>query len=664
MEIQRNYELCRARWLLIGLFLCGVPTTNQVTAQFMPHRITFIDKGPAAFLPGTPAYESTLSTYHPKAVERRKSVGMNPTLTTADQPLYAPYLEQLEALDVTAICEIRWRNCIIADVDSLTASQLRALPFIASVTSTSLVAYPLSANDCTSPIYGTSEDMHRLVNTFALHDAGVYGQTTRVCLIDNGFRWQSMSSLNHAEIVGTYDVIYNDSIVSNQSGDPGNQDGHGSLVLSAIGGWQQDSLIGIAPHASFLLAKSEDMRYERRIEEDLYCAAVEWAERNGADIISSSLGYYAFNTREEPMEYAWLDGHTSFASRAVNDAVARGVICVTAAGNGGPQDSTLIVPADADSVITVGASLRRGLSWPQTSLGPTADGRRKPDLAVLGANVRVQDTDGSFLSASGTSMATPQVAGLASLLRQLYPELPTWTIRGALYNSCTIEDPLDTAMGRGIPDVTQAARMLGDTFGPGIGPPSVIETTEGLQILAGCFATPDFNVTLQLQGSNEEIPLNALEGIWYSATLPSAMLTSDTLWARLTSSRNGHQRSYPSDSTWFPILKNEPYVACGARLPGGIVSVTDNWVAPSKTPTNALLAPSIVSRGTTSVNILGTGETHTISVVHTSTGSTAACQWTADAGSARLDVSHLASGHYLVVVHSVDGVTVLPMIVH
>ncbi len=551
-----------------------------------------------------------------------------------------------------------------AQATELTEEQLRTLPFVASVTSTSLVAYHLSANDCTPPIYGTSEDMHRLVNTSTLHDAGVYGQTTRVCLIDNGFRWQSMSSLRHAEIVGTYDVIYNDSIVSNQPGDPGNQDGHGSLVFSAIAGWQQDSLIGIAPHASFLLAKSEDMRYERRIEEDLYCAAIEWAERNGADVISSSLGYYFFDKFEEPMQYAWLDGRTTFASRAVNDAVARGVICITAVGNGGPQDSTLIVPADADSVIAVGASLRRGLSWPQTSVGPTADGRRKPDLAVLGANVRVQGTDGSFLNASGTSMATPQVAGLASLLRQLYPELPTWTIRGALYNSCTIVDPLDTAMGRGIPDVTRAARMLGDTFGPGIGPPSVIETTEGLQILVGCFATPDFNVSLQLQGSTEEMPLSVLEGVWYTTTLPTAILTSDTLWARLISGKNGHQRSYPSDSTWFPIVKNEPYVACGARLPGTIVSVADNWVAPSKTPTSTLLAPSIVSRGTTNVNILGSGEPHTISVVHTSTGSVAACEWTANIGSTRLDVSHLTSGHYLVVVHSLDGMTVLPMIVH
>jgi len=664
LEIQRNYELCRARWLLIGLFLCGVPTTNHVLAQFTPHRITFVDKGPETFVPGSPTYESTLSTYHPKAVERRRSVGMDPILTVADQPLYAPYLEQLEQLDVTAICEIRWRNCIIVDVDSLTASQLRTLPFIASVTSTSVVAYPLSISDCTPPIYGTSEDMHRLTNTFALHDAGVYGLATRVCLIDNGFRWESMSSLSHADIAGTYDVIYNDTIVSNEPGDPGNQDGHGSLVLSTIGGWQQDSLIGIAPHASFLLVKSEDMRYERRIEEDLYCAAVEWAERNGADIISSSLGYYFFDKLEEPMQYAWLDGRTTFASRAVNDAVARGVICITAAGNGGPQDSTLIVPADADSVIAVGASLRRGLSWPQTSVGPTADGRRKPDLAVLGANVRVQGTDGSFLSASGTSMATPQVAGLASLLRQLYPELPTWVIRNALYNSCVVTDPLDTAMGRGVPDVTQAARLLGDDFGPGIGPPSVIETAEGFQVLAGCFATPDLSVSLLLQGSSTMITLGPLERAWYATTLPSSMLAADTLWARLISEKNGRQRFYPSDTTWFPIVRNEPYVACGARLPGGIVSVAENWSAPSQTQPKAQLAPSIVFNGTASVNILGTGVPHTITVVHTSTGSVATSPWSTNAGSTRLDVSRLTSGHYLVVVQTMDGMAVLPMIVH
>lgn len=664
MEIQRNYELCGARWLLIGLFLCGVPTTNHVLAQFTPHRITFVDKGPKIFAPGTPTYQSTLSTYHPKAIERRRSVGMNPLLTKDDQPIYAPYLEQLEQLDVTAICEIRWRNCIIADVDSLTASQLRTLPFIASVTSTSLVAYPQSINDCSPPIYGTSEDIHRLANTFALHDAGVYGLATRVCLIDNGFRWQGMSSLSHVDIVGTYDAIYNDSIVSNQPGDPGGQDGHGSLVLSAIGGWQQDSLIGIAPHASFLLAKSEDMRYERRIEEDLYCAAIEWAERNGADVISSSLGYYTFDAREEPMQYAWLDGHTTFASQAVNDAVARGVICITASGNGGPQDSTLIIPADADSVITVGASLRRGLSWPQTSMGPTADGRHKPDLAVLGANVRVQGTDGSFLNASGTSMATPQVAGLASLLRQLYPELPQWVIRNALYNSCVLTDPLDTAMGRGVPDVTQAARMLGDDHGAGIGPPSVIATPLGLQVVMACFASPDAAMFLTIKGIDNTNLCEYLGGMWYAHTIPTVDITADTLWAQLFSIKNTHQRFYPSDSTWFPIVRNEPYVACGARLPSEIVSVAEKSVAPSHIKPTARLAPSIVFNGTAALNILAAGVPHTITVVHTSTGSVASCPWSASSGSTRLDVSHLTSGHYLVVVQTKDDMTVLPMIVH
>ncbi len=614
--------------------------TINIRAQFSPHRVTFVDKGPETFVPGSPIYESTLSTFHPKALQRRALVGRSPLLDSLDQPLHADYLSELQALGITPICEIRWRNCIVADIDSLTASQLRTLPFIASVTSTSLVAYPLTINDCSAPSYGASADMHMLMNSMPLHNVGVYGKGAIIALIDNGFRWQKATALQHVDVVGTYDAIYNDSIVSNEPGDPGNQDGHGTLVLSVVGGWQQDQLIGVAPHASFLLAKSEDMRYERRIEEDLYCAAVEWAERNGADVISSSLGYYAFDRMEEPMDYAWLDGKTTFCSKAVNDAVARGVICITAAGNSGPSDSTIIVPADADSVITVGASLRSRQSWPQSSMGPTADGRTKPDLGVLGAGVRAQGPEDAIISASGTSMATPQVAGIGALLRQLYPDVPTWRIRSALYGSCSRSEPEDTTLGRGVPDVAQTARDLGDTEGPGIGPPSILEVASVKRVMAGIFTNGTAAVSLTLKGVEASpLVMRKLVDDWHTVDVPWELFNNDTLDARISAMVNGRQRSYPSDTTWFPLVKSHSSIACGARLPGTITTVHE---------------PPTTNHPTTNHPTTN----NTIFVVQTSTG---AVLYEGDPDG--IPTSTLSAGHYLIISRTSAGPQVRPLVV-
>lgn len=625
--------------LLLCLLAIGSATTIDLRAQFSPHRVTFIDKGPDAFVPGSPLYESTLATFHPKSLQRRTNIGKSPLLDSLDRPIHAPYLSELRALGIDPICEIRWRNCILADIDTLTASQLRKLPFIASVTSTSLVAYPLTINDCSAPSYGESADMHQLINTFPLHDVGVYGKGATIALIDNGFRWQKMTSLQHVDIVGTYDVIYNDSIVSNEPGDPGNQDGHGSLVLSVVAGWQQDQLIGVAPHAAYLLAKSEDMRYERRIEEDLYCAAVEWAERNGADVISSSLGYYEFDRTEQPMDYAWLDGKTAFCTKAVNDAVARGVICVTAAGNSGPSDSTIILPADADSVITVGASLRSRLSWPQSSTGPTADGRTKPDLGVLGAGVRAQGPEDVLISASGTSMATPQVAGIAGLLRELYPEVPTWRIRSALYSSCTRRDPEDTTLGRGVPDVANAARDLGDTEGPGIGPASILEVSGTKRVMAGIFSNAPIAATLVIKGSVTTLSMQKVSGDWYSVDVPWSEFTSDTIEARITASANGFDRSYPSDSTWFTISRAHSSIACGARLPGTITTINE---------------PPTTNYPTTNHPT-----SNTIFLVQTSTGAIL-FEGPVD----EIPRASLSAGHYLIVSQTGAGPRVRPLVIY
>src|SRR5262249_51423004 len=145
------------------------------------------------------------------------------------------------------------------------------------------------------------------------------------------------------------------------------------------------TLVGAAWGASYVLCKTEDVTQEVPSEEDNYVAGIEFAEAQGADVVTSSLGYIDWYTQAD------LDGKTAVTTKAVNVAPSLGVICCTAAGNSGydldPHTSHLIAPADAFDVLTVGA-VEPTLEYASfESDGPTADGRTKPEVMAMGTQV-------------------------------------------------------------------------------------------------------------------------------------------------------------------------------------------------------------------------------------------------------------------------------------
>ena len=648
-------------------FCLLVSLSSSALAQLVYYRVTFVDKGPDLFVPGSAAYEETLLTYHERALQRRAASGMDTLLRYEDQPVYRPYLAPILDMDVYDPVIINWRNCVVLMTDTITASRIQTLDYVDTVVPTGQMGYAIQAMDCEPARPGSSSSNHEALNSMPLIDAGVSGKGALVAIIDNGFRIANMSSLQHVDVQETYDVIYNDSIVSNESGDPPDQDGHGSLVLSVAAGWHQDSIIGIAPFASYLLIKSEDMRYERRVEEDFYCAAIEWAERRGADIISTSLGYFAFDSIDQQTDYSWLDGKSTFAARAVNRAASLGVLCVIASGNSGPDDSTLNTPADADSAITVGASLWPApFAWPSTSTGPTADGRVKPDLAAVGANVRAQSLDGTYISASGTSMSAPQIAALTALMRQLYPDIPGWSIRQALFDACSLRGPDDLGqLGRGVPDAVKAARRLGTFFGPGIGPPSVVEANGQQHIYCAIFSEEYPLLTLQIKDQVETLRAEVFDSLWYGVDLTSDLFNGDTLYGRFIAKLNNVERYYPTDSTWFPIPRRGHRIPCGVRLPTSIVNVEEQHEHTEiiKSQPAPRLYPNPIAGGITTVFIEGIRDVHTIRIASTSAGSLEMAEWTrAIDGRIAVHVPTQPAGHFLIIVQATDRRIVLPFI--
>ncbi len=640
--------------------------TEQTVAQRIPNRVVFVDKGPIAFVPETREFDSLLATFHPRSLERRARMGMDPLLDSMDAPIYAPYLDSVKAISDSILCIVPWFNSVTVGLTESERSQVELLPFVASVVPSSTVSYVLEgATDCNSPRYGYAERQQEMLGTALLHNAGIYGRDVRIGVIDNGFRWRAMSSLQHLTVEAELDVIYGDSNTANEPIDVRRQDEHGSIILSVIGGWQQDSLIGVAPFGTYLLAKSEDMRYERRIEEDLYAMAIMWLEKQGADISSSSLGYRNFDSTDANTPYSALDGNTTFPSRAINIAAQRGMICVTAAGNDGPSPRSLSTPGDADSAFTIGALATDGVSrWPQSSYGPTSDGQQKPDFAALGMGAAGQERTGEFTMSSGTSMATPQVAGQIALLRELYPDVDSWVLRQALQRSSLFASDPDSVLGYGSINAAEAARLLG----PGVGPPTIVTVDSKRTVLASVFCDQGMDVRLVIKdpitGQTATIQGLRSEDPWYLFAIESSQLFRDSMLARIeatvvSSSRSG---SFPRDSTWFVLPRNAVVRPCGVRLPGSVTFIADEM----KTSNSPTVLDHPLNTGTRQIVINGVDTPPTdVRIVHVTLGSPVPCVFSAlDTDRVIITTAaDLERGAYIIVLRYNDSSISLPIIV-
>ena len=251
-------------------------------------------------------------------------------------------------------------------------------------------------------------------------------------------------------------MINNDSETANEtSAETSNsQDHHGTAVLSTIAAYAPGDLIGVAFDAEFLLAKTEDVTQEVQQEEDNYIAGLEWGEANGADVVSTSLGYLDWYTYED------MDGNTAVTTIGIDIAVGLGMVCVTAAGNEGNDQSWyyIIAPADADSVISVGAVRENGLIASFSSHGPTFDGRIKPEVCARGSDTWCINPNSTttYSQMSGTSLACPLVGGAVALIRQAKPDWSAMEVREAVMMTASQSSNPDNSYGYGIMNAADA----------------------------------------------------------------------------------------------------------------------------------------------------------------------------------------------------------------
>lgn len=340
-------------------------------------------------------------------------------------------------------------------------------PILDSSSEIPILPFPPSNTDeinWTPSDYGYSYQQLANINLPPVHQRGYTGRGVLVGMLDAGYNrltpaygYYRHRMFDSLQIVATYDFVNNDTNVTNH-GDQGNGT-HGTMTLSCIAGYWVGRYIGAAPHVSVALAKTENTQYERRIEEDNWIAGLEWLDSLGCDIVSSSVSYRYFEDDSVGYPYRLRDGNTARVTIAADLMAQRGLLVANSMGNrGGTSEPWMSVPADGDTVLSVGAvnfdSTYAGFS----SQGPTYDGRIKPEVTAPGVMVAVASpySDTTIIHVSGTSLSTPIITGACATLLSANPNLAPMDLIRLLRQSAHRSTNPDTFYGWGIPDINRA----------------------------------------------------------------------------------------------------------------------------------------------------------------------------------------------------------------
>ena len=431
---------------------------NKRLAAQEKYWVSFYDKAGVTFDP--------FNYFSRKAIERKIRYQV-PLADKSDYPVNKHYIDQVKLIVDSVSYQSRWLNGLAVYAKAIVVADLLQLPCVKRVEIMMSRAKLFGIRNDTSDInwlenYMLEQQLEEFELSYIL-EHNLTGRGVRIAIFDAGFKGADKNPAfagvwKNENVKNTYDFVLNRPLKYKRGS-------HGSHVWSCIGGLLDtnniaDGLIlkfsenpvklGLATESEYLLARVERNLWESYSEEENWLAAAEWADKNGVDIINSSLGYTYERYFKENM-----DGKTSLVSRAASMAARKGILVINAAGNDGTEPwKTIGAPADVDSVLSVGGvNSYNLLHLDFSSYGPTADDRLKPNVCAIGETVVFYK--GGLEFAFGTSFSAPLVTGFAACMWEQNRSLTAMQMHEEIQKSGHLYPYFDYAHGYGIPKASK-----------------------------------------------------------------------------------------------------------------------------------------------------------------------------------------------------------------
>lgn len=407
--------------------------------------------------------EHPLEFLSQRSVDRRKR--QNLPLNLTDLPVAPAYLQAVSDAGIEIVGKSKWNNTLLIRIHK--DKELRKLDGLDFITKmTKVFASPDSISERKrssvrkelnnwgegSGEYGAADAQVKSLDGQKLHSSNFRGKGMMIAVFDGGFmNVDKIPALHGIKLAGIKDFVVpkSDNIFSEME--------HGTMVLSTMAANEPGVYMGIAPEAEYLLVRCEDERTESLAEEDYWAEAAEYADSCGVDVINSSLGYHAFDDSSTDHLYWEQDGNTALISRTASMCADKGIVCVNSAGNDGMGSWKKInFPADARDILTVGSINEQGMNAAFSAVGPTADGRIKPDVMAYGSPTSVITGRGSIINDNGTSFSAPLIAGMVACLWQALPHKTAKQIIKLVKLAGNNQEHPDNVFGYGVPDFWKA----------------------------------------------------------------------------------------------------------------------------------------------------------------------------------------------------------------
>tara|TARA_R110002012_G_scaffold9716_2_gene44685 strand:+ start:90508 stop:92091 length:1584 start_codon:yes stop_codon:yes gene_type:complete len=429
--------------------------------------VFFVDKENVAA-----SLDNPISILSQEALDRKELHGV--AIDERDVPVNEDYITQIKSESgITVLAKSKWMNCIHVRGTEAEIAALEALQIVdyieyadRSITRQSfpfefLKDDPLPPQSRVTFNYGATDNQVTMLSVEELHEQNFTGAGIVIAIMDSGFPGvnnnEGFSRLRNAgNLLDGYDFVgRNDDEFefSNSS--------HGTRVASDMVGFIENQFVGTAPDAAIYCFRTEDVVSENPVEESYWVEAAERADSLGVDVINTSLGYRTFDNPNYDYSYDDMDGETTFISRGATLAFEKGMLVVTSAGNSGT--GMISAPADAVGSFTVGAVNASGNYASFSSIGPSSDGRIKPDVVAKGAGSAVIDQNNNITTNNGTSFSSPIMAGAIASFWQANPELTNARIMQLVRESASIYENPTAQLGYGIPDFGAALEEVLNT---------------------------------------------------------------------------------------------------------------------------------------------------------------------------------------------------------